>query len=875
MIVTFSSVLSLVRDGLVILFACAVIASTVLSCYLLLLAVASFRRPREATEQFASLMRQRGAAPATRFAILIPAHEEELVIGRLLVSINDLDYPRELFEVHVITDHCSDQTGAIAGSLGATVHERNDPNPRGKSRSLNWLVQRLLVCEADDSIDAFVILDADSTVSPNFLRTMDLHVRSGNPLIQGLVQIEDPGTDRIGQLRALAYEFISHVRPLGRSALGLSVGLRGNGMCIARHCAARFPWDSDSLTEDYELHGSLLAAELRVTFAPDAIVRTQLPQSLAAARTQSERWERGRLDAMRRHVPALLGHGLRRHSWASIDGAIELLIPPFSIFIVLMLALLGLSLLSGITPLIVIATIGLVAQCLYTLRGVVLASTRYPRIYRALLFVPAFVLWRLRLYLAVLVRRGRVQWTPTERTPGNGRSMRRICIVRHYYYPEDPRGRREAEALVDAGHHVDVLALRHAGEPVSEVINGVHVRRLPVKHYRGSVFHYAYEYGAFFFLAFLVLTARFVRRRYDVVQVNSLPDFLVFAAVACKLFGARLVLDMHECTPELFCTKYRVSHRHLVVRILAWVEQRSLAFADQVITCTPQQRDIFASRGTPLEKIAVVLNAANSAIFRPRTPEPVLWQRGERFELVAHGLVVQRYGLDTMVRAVALLACEIPGIVLHVYGKGDYLPEMEALARQLGVADRVIAHGFVPEEELLDGIARAHVGVVAAKRDSFRNLTHTQKMYEYVAMRKPVVIAETSAVRTHFDDSCFQFFASDDPADLARALRELYLNPVRALEMVESAGRRYRGYAWEAQRHVYCAAVLGGAKKDVRRRIASRERAAHINPTDLPAVVVEATSMQPAMDLGGMVTPIEDGGIYLSGKVTPEREVGI
>src|SRR5205814_6432725 len=135
---------------------------------------------------------------------------------------------------------------------------------------------------------------------------------------------------------------------------------------------------------------------------------------------------------------------------------------------------------------------------------------------------------------------------------------------------------------------------------------------------------------------------------------------------------------------------------------------------------------------------------------------------------------------------------------------------------------RVIAHGFVPEEELLDGIASAHVGVVAAKRDSFRDLTHTQKMYEYVAMRKPVVIAETSSVRTHFDDSCFQFFASDDPADLARALRDVYLDPVRTLEMIESASRRYRGYAWEAQRHVYCAALLGVARKDVRRRIASR-----------------------------------------------------
>jgi glycosyltransferase involved in cell wall biosynthesis len=450
--------------------------------------------------------------------------------------------------------------------------------------------------------------------------------------------------------------------------------------------------------------------------------------------------------------------------------------------------------------------------------------------------------------------------------------MSRICIIRHYYYPEDPRSRREAEALADAGHDVDILTLRQPGEPVREVINGVHVRRLPVGHYRRSLFHYAYEYSAFFILSFLILTARFFRRRYDVVQVNSLPDFLVFAAATSKLFGARLVLDMHECTPELFCTKYGASPNHPVVRLLTWIEQRSLAFADQVITCTPQQRAVFASRGTPPEKIAVVLNAANSAIFRPRTAEPVLWQAGGRFELVAHGLVVQRYGLDTMVRAVALLAPEIPGIVLHVYGKGDYLPEMEALAHQLGISDRVIAHGFVPEEELLDGIARAHAGVIAARRDTFRDLTHTQKMYEYVAMRKPVVIAETPAVRTHFDDSCFQFFTSDDSADLARALRELYYDPLRALAMVESASRRYRAYAWDAQRHVYCDAVLGAVPQYAPGSVVPQEPTAHVPaiPQLAPALVasherhahvpsvVESSLALSSMELSGMGAPVEE-----------------
>jgi cellulose synthase/poly-beta-1,6-N-acetylglucosamine synthase-like glycosyltransferase len=408
MTATLGSILSLVTGGLAFVLACAVIAGTALSLYLLLLAVASLRRPPQVAQP---------GPPVTRFAVLVPAHEEELVIGQLLDSINTADDPGDLFEVHVIADHCTDQTASIARGLGATVHERNDPQPRGKSHALNWLVGHLLARESGERVDAFVILDADSIVSPGFLRAMDARLRTGQPLVQGLVQIDDPGADRFGQLRALAYEFISHVRPRGRSTLGLSAGLRGNGMCIARDLAARFPWDPDSLTEDYELHARLLAAGLRVSFAPDAVVRTQLPQSLAVARAQSQRWERGRLDAMRNHVPALIRDGLRRRSWASIDGALELLIPPFSIFMALMSALLVVSLLSGIVPLIVVAAVGVVAQVLYTLRGLALASRRYPSIYRALLFVPVFVLWRVWQYVVVLTRRGRVQWTRTVRRP--------------------------------------------------------------------------------------------------------------------------------------------------------------------------------------------------------------------------------------------------------------------------------------------------------------------------------------------------------------------------------------------------------------------------------------------------------------------------
>jgi glycosyltransferase involved in cell wall biosynthesis len=389
--------------------------------------------------------------------------------------------------------------------------------------------------------------------------------------------------------------------------------------------------------------------------------------------------------------------------------------------------------------------------------------------------------------------------------------MSRICIVRHYYYPEDPRGRREAEALAAAGHDVEVLALRKAGEAPHDEVNGVRVRRLPVEHRRGSVARYCFEYGAFFVLACLTLTWRHLRRRYAVVQVNTMPDLLVFVAALPKLLGARIVLDMHESMPELFLTKYQVAASHPMVRLLGLAEQASIRIADQAIVCTPQQRDTYVARGARAEKITIVLNSANTALFRPRDTGPAPWRPGAPFRLITHGLIEQRYGHDTMVRAVALLREEIPGLTLQIYGRGQYLPDLTALIHELGVADRVQLKGFVPHEELLAGITRAHVGLVATRRDPFWELAHTQKMFEYVAMRRPVIIGETRAVRDYFDDACFGFFVADDPADLARRILTLYHHPERAQWMVASASRRYREYCWEHQQHCYCHAVLGDA----------------------------------------------------------------
>jgi glycosyltransferase involved in cell wall biosynthesis len=384
----------------------------------------------------------------------------------------------------------------------------------------------------------------------------------------------------------------------------------------------------------------------------------------------------------------------------------------------------------------------------------------------------------------------------------------RIAVVRQGLFEVDPRCRREVRVLLDEGHEVDVICRRDTGRPRIERDGRLTVRRLPIPLRRGGAFTYLADYALFFIAAFIVLTALHVRRRYKLVQVHSLPDPLVFAALVPKLTGARVVLDLHECMPEFFGTKFGLPLDHWGVRMVGAVEQASIRFSDVTITCTEQMRAAFVGRGADPNKVGVVHNTAEEDIFDPAKHPPRARDNG-RFTLICHGSVEERYGLDTAIQAVASLADEIPELRLQIYGKGGQLAELRQLANQLDVRDRVEFNGkWIPIEELLDAIAAADGGIVAMKRDAFRDLVHCNKMYDLIAMRRPVITSRTRSVEAYFSDDAFLWFTAEDPEDLARAIRELYAEPELGDRLVEQAGEEVEPYRWPRQREQYKRYVL-------------------------------------------------------------------
>jgi len=361
--------------------------------------------------------------------VIVPAHNEELVLAGTLDSLGKQDYPAECFEIVVVADNCLDTTAALAGSHGVTVLERTHAQERGKGYALNHALAHLL--SRPSPAEGFVIVDADTWVAPDFLSRMSARLQSSGgadiaAAWQGRYGVLNFGESWRAGLMAAAFDLVNHVKPLGREALKLSVGLKGNGMAFTRAAAAAQPWPGGSLTEDLD-YGLALARHLgvRVGYAHEARVLAQMPTDAAHAGSQRSRWERGRLKMVRERALPLFWEGLRTRNRLLADMGLDLMVPPLAELAALTLAWSGLVLLGAAAHLLPHPAAWLSAAALtvagllvYILGGLRVAGAP-PEAFAALLRAPVYVVWKFALALSGLARggRGADEWVRTERAP--------------------------------------------------------------------------------------------------------------------------------------------------------------------------------------------------------------------------------------------------------------------------------------------------------------------------------------------------------------------------------------------------------------------------------------------------------------------------
>jgi len=374
----------------------------------------------------------------------------------------------------------------------------------------------------------------------------------------------------------------------------------------------------------------------------------------------------------------------------------------------------------------------------------------------------------------------------------------RVCIVRQIDVHE-PFVQRAAEALLDAGFDVEVLCARHPDRPRRTRVNGVDITSLPAVRGGAGPRGYALAYGSFFVLSACTLAIRHLRRPYAVVQVNTMPDFLVFAAIGPRLLGSRIFAYMNEPTPELAETLFGAPR---VTRALGWIEQRALAFADHAYTVTEQLKQRYVDRGARPERITVVLNGADPGV-RFADWKPAGNGSSGAFTVICHGSVEDRYGQDTLLEAVRMLRPELPDLRLVLTGRGSAVDRILRLVEAYGLQDIVEFHGWVSDQRLNDLLHAADVGVVAQKASPYSHLVHTNKMVDYWLFDLPVIASRLRAVSELYDDSVLEYYRAGEATDLARAIKRLHDDPRRRAELSRNGRLAQERNGWGVQREAY------------------------------------------------------------------------
>jgi glycosyltransferase involved in cell wall biosynthesis len=379
---------------------------------------------------------------------------------------------------------------------------------------------------------------------------------------------------------------------------------------------------------------------------------------------------------------------------------------------------------------------------------------------------------------------------------------RRVAIVVHAVVPGDPRVRRQTDALVEAGYEVDVICLRQPGEAGDEVDGPRRIVRLPInRSFVGFAGHLA-EYVAFTAMVTWRLAREHRRRRYDLVQVATVPDFLSFAALPERLGGVPLLLDLHEDMPEFFRDRFRNPMLAPLVPIVDAATRASAAIADHLITVHEPLRRLSVMRGVPPGRIDVVMNSADGSLFDPTAYDRRAFMADGELRLIHHSNFQRIYGLDVAITGLARLRPDLRWR-LDVYGDGPWLPEIEAAIARTGTAGRVTLHGRVAMDDLPGLLAAADIGLVPSLSEPYLEYSLSTKLLEYAAMGLPTVASDLATFRHHFTDAALRFVPGGDPDELARAIEALVADPAGTVALGLEARRQATRYDWSVQKARY------------------------------------------------------------------------
>jgi glycosyltransferase involved in cell wall biosynthesis len=361
--------------------------------------------------------------------------------------------------------------------------------------------------------------------------------------------------------------------------------------------------------------------------------------------------------------------------------------------------------------------------------------------------------------------------------------------------------------LAAQGVTVDLICLRDGDcDPAQETYGNINVTRVRLKRHRGGKLGYVGQYVAFVVASFFYLASRSLTRRYDFVHVHNMPDVLVFSAMVPKLLGAKVILDLHDPMPELMRTIFKLPEESFSVAILKRLEKWSISFSDLVLTVNLACKKIYSSRSCQPHKIRVVINSPDDDVFQlqradARNGNGKNGNGSDPFVILYHGSLVHRNGFDLALESLEKVRKTIPSVRLRVCGeRTPFFQEVMKSAQQRGLDGNIDYLGPCNLKEIVEAIENCDVGIIPNHRNIFTEINTPTRIFEYLALAKPVIAPKTRGIQDYFGDDDLIFFELGDADDLARKIAFAYSHPGYVAETVKRGQAVYLSHTWSRER---------------------------------------------------------------------------
>lgn len=377
--------------------------------------------------------------------------------------------------------------------------------------------------------------------------------------------------------------------------------------------------------------------------------------------------------------------------------------------------------------------------------------------------------------------------------------MKTICMITISSYPHDPRIRREVEELEKNGYEIDIISISFENQKKIEKYGNITAYRV-AEYLPGREEMVQYLVYSFLYMikSFFKLQQLHKKRKYSLIQIHNMPDYLIFVAFIQKLLKVPLILDIHDLTLELFEEKWPGLKYKFIKRIIKKIEKISCSFADHIITVTEGCKEKLVQRGISPDKITLILNTANIKIFKfsTRSEYQII---NKNAKLIYHGTVAKRFGIHLIIDAMKFVIEKIPGSVVNIYGRYDsnYKSYLNERIDVLGLSENVKLNGVLDRDEVPDVIRNSDIGVVPYLNNPYMHLALPTKACEFAAIGIPIVSTYLHTMALTFGSDSISFVNSENPEEFAARIIELCLNPGLRKLRVDEAYQDVSEISWE------------------------------------------------------------------------------